>query len=86
MTTSNQPWQPLKSAGMMAITTTICMDHFQLLLTCPVLAVTTHCKKSPIYVFPEKELCGLSPNFHIHVSVSDLYFPMDRSIYFPAAE
>jgi hypothetical protein len=26
--------------------------------------------------FPEKELCGLSPNFHIHVSVSDLYIPM----------
>ncbi len=25
------------------------------------------------YVFPEKELRGLSPNFHIHVSVSDLY-------------
>ncbi len=28
-----------------------------------------------IYVFPEKELCGLSPNFHIHVSLSDLYIP-----------
>jgi len=27
------------------------------------------------YVFPEKELCGLSPNFHIHVSVSDLCIP-----------
>ncbi len=25
---------------------------------------------------PEKELCGLSPNFHIHVSVGDLYIPM----------
>jgi hypothetical protein len=24
---------------------------------------------------PEKELRGTSPNFHIHVSVSDLYFP-----------
>jgi hypothetical protein len=24
-------------------------------------------------IFPEKELRGLSPNFHIHVSVSDLY-------------
>jgi hypothetical protein len=23
--------------------------------------------------FPEKELRGLSPNFHIHMSVSDLY-------------
>jgi hypothetical protein len=27
-------------------------------------------------IFPEKELRGLSPNFHIHVSVSDLYIPM----------
>jgi hypothetical protein len=26
-------------------------------------------------LFPEKELRGLSPNFHIHVSVSDLYIP-----------
>jgi hypothetical protein len=25
--------------------------------------------------FPEKEYWGLSPNFHIHVSVSDLYIP-----------
>jgi hypothetical protein len=26
-------------------------------------------------IFLEKELCGLSPNFHIYVSVSDLYIP-----------
>ncbi len=32
-----------------------------------------HCNKNPIYVFPEKILRGLSPNFRIHVSVSDLY-------------
>jgi len=31
-----------------------------------------------IYVFPEKELRGLSPNFHIHVSVSDLYTGIPR--------
>ncbi len=31
-----------------------------------------HCNENPIYVFPEKEFRGLSPNFHIHVSVSDL--------------
>ncbi len=24
------------------------------------------------YIFPEKEYRGLSPNFHIHASVSDL--------------
>jgi hypothetical protein len=27
-------------------------------------------------IFPEKELRSQSPNFHIHVSVSDLYIPM----------
>jgi hypothetical protein len=26
-------------------------------------------------IFPEKELCGHSPNFHTLVSVSDLYVP-----------
>jgi hypothetical protein len=26
-------------------------------------------------IFPEKEYHGLSPNFHIHVSVSELYIP-----------
>ncbi len=26
-------------------------------------------------IFPEKELSGHSSNFHIHVSVSDLYIP-----------
>jgi hypothetical protein len=41
----------------------------------------SHCKEISIYVFPEKELRGLSPIFHIHVSVS-----RDRSTYFFAAE
>ncbi len=26
-------------------------------------------------IFPEKELCSLSPNFYIHVSVNNLYIP-----------
>jgi hypothetical protein len=38
-----------------------------------------HCKdtilKNSIQIFPEKELHGLSPDFHIHVSVSDLNIP-----------
>ncbi len=34
-----------------------------------------HCSENSIYVFLFWELCGLSPNFHIHVSVSDLYIP-----------
>ncbi len=32
-----------------------------------------HCNENPISVSPEKELRRLSPNFHIHVSVSDVY-------------
>jgi hypothetical protein len=34
-----------------------------------------HCNENPPYVFLFWELRGLSPNFHIHVSVSDLYIP-----------
>ncbi len=30
-------------------------------------------------IFPEKELRSLNPNFHIHVSVSDLIYSHDRS-------
>jgi hypothetical protein len=40
-----------------------------------------HCKEISIYVFPEKELGGLSPNFHIHVTVSVNTFH-DQSTYF----
>jgi hypothetical protein len=32
---------------------------------------TIHCNKNPIYEFLFWELCDLSPNFRIHVSVSD---------------
>jgi hypothetical protein len=32
--------------------------------------------KNSKQIFPEKELRGHSPNFRIHVSVSDLYIPM----------
>ncbi len=44
-----------------------------------------HCNENPIYVFPEKEMRGLSPNFHIHVSVRDLYISR-ISAYFPVSE
>jgi hypothetical protein len=37
--------------------------------------LSSHCKENPIYVFPEKKLPGLSPNFYIHVSVNDLCIP-----------
>jgi hypothetical protein len=48
--------------------------------------ICTATKPPSIYVFPEKELRGLSPNFYIHVSVSDSYIPQEQSTYFPAAE
>jgi hypothetical protein len=47
---------------------------------------TVHCKEILVYIFPEKELRGLGPNFHIHVSVSDLYIPTIGPPFFPAAE
>ncbi len=34
-----------------------------------------HCKENPNYVFLFQELRGLTPSFHIHVSMSDLYNP-----------
>jgi hypothetical protein len=37
--------------------------------------VYMHCTKNQIYVFAEMKLCGLVPNFHIPVSVSDYIFP-----------
>jgi hypothetical protein len=36
-------------------------------------AKTNTLQGNPTYVFLFWELCCLSPNFHIHVSVSDLY-------------
>jgi hypothetical protein len=35
-----------------------------------------YCTENSIQIFPETELLGLFPNFNIHVSVSDLSFPM----------
>jgi hypothetical protein len=37
--------------------------------------ISVHCNENPIYVFLDWELRGLSPNFNIHASVSDLYIP-----------
>ncbi len=41
----------------------------------PEVHLRLHFKEIWICVFPEKELRGLSPSFHSHVSVSDLYIP-----------
>ncbi len=46
-----------------------------LVMTIMKMYTILHCKEISTYVFPEKELRGLSPNFHHHVYVSDLYIP-----------
>ncbi len=38
-----------------------------------------YCKQDLFYVFPEMKLHGLVSNFHIHVSLSDLY--ISRSVH-----
>jgi hypothetical protein len=46
------------------------------------LAMQRHNTENTKQIFPEKELRGLSPNFHIHVSVSDLHiYSHKRSAY-----
>jgi hypothetical protein len=40
-----------------------------------------HCNKNPIYVFPENELSGLSPNFHIH-AIYMYIFPGSVHLFF----
>jgi hypothetical protein len=42
----------------------------------------THNTENSQQIFPEKELRGLSTNFHIHVSVSDLHIPMQAGSVF----
>jgi hypothetical protein len=39
-------------------------------------AKTQYRTKNCIQIYPEKELLGLSTNFHIHVPVSDLNIPV----------
>jgi hypothetical protein len=35
-----------------------------------------HCTENSTHIFPEMKLHGLVPNFHIPVSVCDLYIPV----------
>jgi hypothetical protein len=48
------------------------------MLFCVLAYCNLHCKENPIYEFPFWELRSLSPNFRIHVSVSNLYIPRIR--------
>ncbi len=50
------------------------------IITCT-LAIL-HCNENPNIVFLFWKLRGLSPNFHIHVSVIDLYIPRIGPTYF----
>jgi hypothetical protein len=58
------------------------MFMFNVYCTCTFMCL--HCNENSIYVFLFQKLPGLSPNFHIHVSVSVLYNP--RSVHkFPCS-
>jgi hypothetical protein len=41
----------------------------------PPYLYSMHCNGNSVYTFLFWEQRGLSPNFHIHVSLSDLYVP-----------
>jgi hypothetical protein len=47
-------------------------------------ALQRHCTEISKQILPEMKKLGLVPNCYIHVSVSDLYIPRDRSAYFAA--
>jgi hypothetical protein len=79
------PWKELLSSQLMTFTGAVmditnqpaCMTAVTDGRQGPALHVNSslHCNANPIYVFLFWELRGLSPNFHIHVSVSDFYIP-----------
>ncbi len=54
------------------------MSFFAIIIKAPYTTRQRHKRRNTEnskQIFPEKELRSLSPNFHIHVSVSDLYIP-----------
>ncbi len=59
----------------------VCSDHYRLdepqtnTTIKLIMFIALHCANNPIYLFPEKELHGLSPDSYIRVSESDLYIP-----------
>ncbi len=62
-------------ACFIAVVCVSAVANISVVAVVPVPDVLTQCKENPTYVFLFWELRGLSPNFHIHVSVSDLYIP-----------
>ncbi len=51
------------------------IENLDVMNACWMNALVPHPKEIWIYVFLEKELRGLSPNFHIHSYVRPSYFP-----------
>jgi hypothetical protein len=51
------------------------VDGRESLALCVLCALQRQNAENLKQIFPEKEYRGLSPNFHIHVSVSELYIP-----------
>jgi hypothetical protein len=51
------------------------LPSWRVLQTAWVTNILLHCNGNSLYVFLFWELRGFSPNFHMHVSVSDLYIP-----------
>jgi hypothetical protein len=67
---------PLKIKNKLTSQHNIAHMHMDISVHLPRHAFTgVHCKENLIYVFLFWELRGLSTNFHIHVSMSDLYIP-----------
>ncbi len=69
---AEQTWSAVRLFAIISRMTSVYLHQWHYIsIKCP----WSHCNDKPIYVFPEKELHGLSPNFHIHVAVSNLYIP-----------
>ncbi len=51
------------------------MLSFLQVTTISSIQLPLHCNGNTVYIFLFWELHGLGPNFHIHVSVSNLYIP-----------
>jgi hypothetical protein len=49
-------------------------------------AIERHSAENSNQILPEKELLSLSPNFHIHVSLSDCTYSQDLSAYSAAGK
>ena len=66
-----------KSLGNIKYTSRIYFypEHQSNVLSAGIVRNLWNCNGNSIYVFLSLELRGLSPNFHIHVSVSYLYIP-----------